>query len=155
MPPNNIWKKYIDLRLFCVVFGVGIFEVMTSTIISESLAVNLEKVRQSSVWQTVPKFWFILHWYLSLCNTYKNKTLRNNKKDKSAVRSENGSKILVPMVYLPISCMVTIFSRRCRHNRRHQPASWAAKQLIWGSKKWWWGRGLGSFSSQHDWQHQQ
>ena len=40
------------------------------TIISESLAANLEKVRQMSVWQTVPKFWFIWLWYLSFCITY-------------------------------------------------------------------------------------
>ena len=34
-------------------------------IIPESLAANLEKVRQTTVWQTVPKFWFIWLWYLS------------------------------------------------------------------------------------------
>ena len=48
-------------------------------IISESLAANLEKVRQASVWQTVPKFWFIWLWYLSFSITYKSKSLRNNK----------------------------------------------------------------------------
>ena len=44
------------------------FKVMTSkilVIITESLAANLKKVRQTSVWQVVPKFWFI--W---LCNRY-------------------------------------------------------------------------------------
>ena len=51
-------------------------------IISESLAAYLEKVRQTFVWQTVPKFWFIWLWYLSFCITYKSKSLRNNKKDK-------------------------------------------------------------------------
>ena len=35
------------------------------SIISESLAANLEKVRQTSVWQTVPKFWFIWLFYCS------------------------------------------------------------------------------------------
>ena len=49
-------------------------------IISESLAANLEKVRQTSVWQTVPKFWFIWLWYLSFCITYKD--FEDNKKDK-------------------------------------------------------------------------
>ena len=34
-------------------------------IISESLAASLEKVRQSSVWQKVPKFWFICLFYCS------------------------------------------------------------------------------------------
>ena len=33
-----------------------------------------------SLWQTVPKFWFIWPWYLSFCNTFKSKSLRNNKK---------------------------------------------------------------------------
>ena len=51
-------------------------------IISESLAANLEEVRQTSVWQTVPKFWFSWLWHLSFCITYKSKSLRNNKKDK-------------------------------------------------------------------------
>jgi hypothetical protein len=51
-------------------------------IISESVAANLEKVRQTSVWQTFPKFWFIWLWCLSFCNTYKCMSLRNIKKDK-------------------------------------------------------------------------
>ena len=51
-------------------------------IISESLAANLEKVRQSFVWQTIAKFWFIWLRYLSFCITYMSKSLRNNKKDK-------------------------------------------------------------------------
>ena len=49
-------------------------------IISESLAANLKKVRQTSVWQTVPKLLFICLWYLSFFNTYKSKSLRNNKR---------------------------------------------------------------------------
>ena len=34
-------------------------------IVLESLAPNLEKIRQTSVWQTVPKFWFIWLCYIS------------------------------------------------------------------------------------------
>ena len=34
-------------------------------IISESLPANLKKVRQTSVWQTIPKFWFICLFYCS------------------------------------------------------------------------------------------
>ena len=40
-------------------------------IISESLAANLEKVSQTSVWQTVPKFSFIWHFY---CSSMSNKS---------------------------------------------------------------------------------
>ena len=32
----------------------------------------------------VPKFWFIWLWHLSICTTYKSKSLRNNKKDKKS-----------------------------------------------------------------------
>ena len=46
----------------------------------KSLAPSLEKVRQTSVWQTFPKFWFFWLWYISFCITYKSKSLRNNKK---------------------------------------------------------------------------
>ena len=42
------------------------FEAATSKFVIgyESLAANLEKVRQTSVWQAVPKFWFIWLCYL-------------------------------------------------------------------------------------------
>ena len=95
--PINIWKICIDLRLFSKCFTVPFLRPLRSkdnrcwilrlrprnfVIIFESLAANLKKVRQTSVWQTVPKFWFIWLWYLSFCITYKSKFLRNNKKDK-------------------------------------------------------------------------
>jgi hypothetical protein len=47
-------------------------------IISESLAANLEIVRQTFVWQTVPKFWFICLFHCS-SNTYSCKCCK--KKD--------------------------------------------------------------------------
>ena len=47
-------------------------------IISERLAANLEEVKQSSVWLTVPKFWFIWLWFLSFCITYRNKSLKKS-----------------------------------------------------------------------------
>ena len=40
-------------------------------IVPESLAPHLEKLRWTSVWQTVPKFWFIWLCYISFCITYK------------------------------------------------------------------------------------
>ena len=78
--PNNLWNKCIDLRLLskCLegsflrplrskdVWG-WILKLQPRNVLgsSESLTANLEKVRQTSVWQMVPKFWFIWLWYLS------------------------------------------------------------------------------------------
>ena len=56
---------------------------------SESLSANLEKVRQTSAWQMVPKFWFIWLSYHSSCITYKSKSLRNNKKVRT-LEASNG-----------------------------------------------------------------
>ena len=93
IPPINLWNKCIDLKLFskckegpfsrslrsnddrCCILRLGPWKF---AIVPESLAPKLEKVRQTSVWQTVPKFWFIWLWYLS----YRSKSLRNNKIDK-------------------------------------------------------------------------
>ena len=97
IPHINIWKIWNDLRLFSKYLHVPFLRPLRSkddrgwilrlrpwnfAIIAESLAANLEMVRQTCVWQTVPKFWFIWLWYLSFCITYKSKSLRNNKKDK-------------------------------------------------------------------------
>ena len=64
--------------------GDWFFRLQSQNILvsSECLAANLKKVRQTSVWQMVPKFWIIWLWYISFCITYKSKSLRNNKKDK-------------------------------------------------------------------------
>jgi hypothetical protein len=93
--PINLWNKLIDLRLFLKCKEELCLRPLRSkdnrcwilrlwpqnlAIIPESLAANLEKVRQTSLWQSVPKFWFISLWYLSFCITYKSKSLRNNKK---------------------------------------------------------------------------
>ena len=97
IPPINLWNICINLRLFLKYKKGPFLRPLRSkddwcwvlrlrpwnfVIISESLAANLEKARQTSVWQTVPKFWFIWLWHLSFCITYKSKSLRNNKKDK-------------------------------------------------------------------------
>ena len=94
--PINLWNKCIDLRLFLKCKEGPFLRPLRSKddrcwilrlrprnfgIISESLATNLEKVRQTSVWQTVPKFWFIWLWYIYFCIIYKSKSLRNNKKE--------------------------------------------------------------------------
>ena len=55
-------------------------------IISESLAANLEKVRQTSVWQTVPKFWFICFFIvpqiLTLVSNAKRKISKSYRREK-------------------------------------------------------------------------
>ena len=75
--PINIWKIWNDLRLFSKYLRVLFLRPKDDrgwilrlrprnfAIISESLTANLEKVRQTSVWQTVPKFWFICLFYCS------------------------------------------------------------------------------------------
>jgi hypothetical protein len=87
IPPINIWKNCIDLRLFSKILVEPFLKPLrlrsrNFVIISKSLAANLKKVRQTSVWQTVLKFWFVWLWYLSFCITYKSKSLRHNRKDK-------------------------------------------------------------------------
>ena len=84
--PINIWNKCIDLGIFLKCKEGPFLRPLRSkdnwcgilrlwpwnfVIICERLATKLEKVRQMSVWQTVPKFWFIWLWYLSFCITYK------------------------------------------------------------------------------------
>ena len=77
IPPINIWN---DLSLFSKYLREPFLRTLRSkddrgwilrlrpqnfAIISESLATNHEKVRQTSLWQTVPKFWFIRLFYCS------------------------------------------------------------------------------------------
>ena len=60
----NFVKKISRYANFSDVF-TPCYAIVNFSIISESLAVNLKKVRQTSVWQTVLKFWFIWLWDLS------------------------------------------------------------------------------------------
>ena len=77
--PINIWKIWKDLRLFSKYLSLPFLRLLRSkdnrgwilrmwplnfATISESLAANL-KLRQTSFWQTVPKFWFICLFYRS------------------------------------------------------------------------------------------
>ena len=93
----NPWKKFSNLMRFLKYLAELFLRPLRSkdvrcwilrlqpqnfVVISESLAASLEKVRQPSVWQTVAKFWFIWHWYLSFCIIYNSRSLRNNRKDK-------------------------------------------------------------------------
>ena len=95
--PIKLWNKCIDLRLFSKYLRLPFLRPLRSkddrcwilrlqpqnlAIISECLTANLEKVRQTSAWHMVIKFWFIWLWYLSFCITYKSKSTRNNKKFK-------------------------------------------------------------------------
>ena len=81
----NSWKKCSNLMQFLKYLAEPFLRPLRSkdvpcwilrlrprnfAIISESLAANLETVRHTSVWQTVPKFWFFWLWYISFCNTY-------------------------------------------------------------------------------------
>ena len=98
--PINLWNKCIDLRLFSKYLRVPFLRPLRSkddrcwilrlwpwnlAIISESLAANLEKVRQTSVWQTVPKFWlfdfFIVPQRLTLVSNAKRKISKSNKSE--------------------------------------------------------------------------
>ena len=76
-PLPKIHTSYLkDLLWLKAIFGQAIFEAIevkgrsmlifprNFVIISESLAANLEKITQTSVWQTVAKLWFIwLDWF--------------------------------------------------------------------------------------------
>ena len=99
MPPINIWKKCIDLRLFwkCLVWPFlrplrskdvrcWIFRLQPRTfvIFSESLAANFQKDRQSFVWQTVPKVWFICLFYCS-SKTYSCKYIMQKERYQSQI----------------------------------------------------------------------
>ena len=92
IPPINIWKIWKDLRLFSKYLCVPFLRPLRSNdhwcwilrlqpwnfaIIPESLAANLEKVRQTSVWQTVPKFWFICLFYCSSKTYYCKKYIKS------------------------------------------------------------------------------
>jgi hypothetical protein len=98
--PINLWNKCIDLRLFLKCKEELFLRPLRSkddrcwilrlrprnfVIISESLAANLEKVRQTSVWQTVPKFWFIYLFFvpqrLTLVSNAKRKISKSNKSE--------------------------------------------------------------------------
>ena len=50
------------------------------------ISANLEKGRQTSVWETVPTFWFISLWYLSFCITYKSSLWGTIKKSNKSER---------------------------------------------------------------------
>ena len=77
IPPINIWKICIDLRLFSKWVEPFLRPLRSKDVrgwilrlrpqnfleSSLSLAANLEKVRQTSVWQMIPKFWSICLFY--------------------------------------------------------------------------------------------
>ena len=90
-------------------------EPQNFVIISETLDANLEKVKQASVWQMVPKFWFIWLWYLSFCITYKSKSLKRGQFLKTS----------------PHIMLIFIQSTRIKPNTSAHlnPNSWGFKQF--------------------------
>ena len=87
IPPINIWKIYIDFRLFSN-FLVEPFlrplrsnvEGTTSKVCNHFWKFGCQS-RKSKTDHRMTKFWFIWLWYLSFISTYTSKPLRNDKKD--------------------------------------------------------------------------
>ena len=87
IPPINIWKIWIDLRLFSKYLHVPLLRSKDNqcwilrlrtrnfVIISESVAANLKKVKRTSVWPKVLIYWS----FLCSSKTYSCKSC--NKKD--------------------------------------------------------------------------
>ena len=61
-------------------------------IISERLAANLEKVMQTSVWQTIPKFWFICLFLLFLKIQHRSSFDLNDLENGSSLHLKNNLK---------------------------------------------------------------
>ena len=123
-------------------------------IISESLAANLEKVRQTSVWQTVPRIWFIWLWYLSFCLTYKSKSLRNNKNQNFRTVCHTEVCLTFSRLAANLSEMITKF--RSRSLRIQHQSSFDLNGLKTGTRKYWWevwilGRGCKKTKCPQQW----
>ena len=76
IPPINIWRICFNLRQFLKNLSVPLWskgnrcwifrkQPWNFVILSEHLPGNLEKVRQTSVQKTIPKFWFFYLFYCS------------------------------------------------------------------------------------------
>ena len=61
---------------------------------------NLKKVRNTSLWQTVPKFWFIWLCYISFCINYKPLPY------KSTVQYEIYNTYLIPLFQLAVTLVL-------------------------------------------------
>ena len=77
---SRFWGRWCWMK-----FGLLVLRLWPQkfVIIFESLAADLKKVRQTSIWQTVPDFWFICLFYCS------SKTYNANAKRKISMSNES------------------------------------------------------------------